>query len=229
MNLALFHTTLPGAGRKLGGAELVVHRLANALTELGDVNVTVYSLTGAPSDAKYHHRRVFSRYPWLVDNPLGRLIVLPALLNFVPFEGADVLHFHGDDWFYVRRKRPTVRTFHGSALLEATIGSNLEAKDRTILCISAGAAGRFSRACIYGDRQIDRPALPRKREHRQRGLHRVVLSRPQDESSPDFVRGNLDGQETGEFMFNVFIREVLPAYPEAKLCMVSDYCPTHVA
>src|SRR6478672_8605548 len=119
MKVAFFHTTLPEPGRKLGGVEVVVHRLANALAELGDVDVKVYSLTGVPPDAKYRHERLFPRHPWLRDNPLGRLIVLPALLNFVHFEEADLVHLHGDDWFYLRRKLPTVRTFHGSAWLEA--------------------------------------------------------------------------------------------------------------
>ena len=46
----VFHTTLPEPGRKLGGVEVAVHRLSNALVQLG-VPVTVASLGPAPADA----------------------------------------------------------------------------------------------------------------------------------------------------------------------------------
>jgi phosphatidyl-myo-inositol alpha-mannosyltransferase len=37
----------------------------------------------------------------------------------VKFKGFDVLHLHGDDWFYLRRTLPTVHTLHGSALRDS--------------------------------------------------------------------------------------------------------------
>jgi phosphatidylinositol alpha-mannosyltransferase len=119
VKVAVFHATLPGLGRKPGGVDMVVHRLANALAEAGGMDVTVYSLCDAPPGARYAHRRLWASRPWLTANPLARFFVLPAMLNFVRFDAAQVIHLHGDDWFYIRRNVPTVRTMHGSALFEA--------------------------------------------------------------------------------------------------------------
>jgi phosphatidylinositol alpha-mannosyltransferase len=57
--------------------------------------------------------------PWLRESRFGRLVILPFLLNFVGVKDADLVHYHGDDWFVLRRPRATVRTLHGSALREA--------------------------------------------------------------------------------------------------------------
>src|SRR6185369_8598112 len=109
----MFHTTLPEPGRKLGGVEVAVHRLSNALVQLG-VPVTVASLGPAPADALYHHRRLYPRARWLRDSRTGRLAVLPALLNGLDVREHDVVHFHGDDWFALCRPRATVRTLYGT-------------------------------------------------------------------------------------------------------------------
>ena len=114
----MLHTTLPTPGRKPGGVEVAVHRLANALVDLG-VPITVGSLSPPPPTARYQYRPLLTRVPWLRDSRLGRLLVLPFLLNAVRVGGHDVVHFHGDDWFVFRRPRATVRTLHGSALREA--------------------------------------------------------------------------------------------------------------
>ena len=45
--------------------------------------------------------------------------MLPALLNGLDVREHDVVHFHGDDWFTLRRPRATVRTLYGTALREA--------------------------------------------------------------------------------------------------------------
>src|SRR3712207_6430465 len=109
MRIALVHTTLPEPGRKLGGVEVVVHRLANALVDAGE-DVTVLPLTPRPDDARYRHRRLFPRLPWMARVLPARWLLLPALLNVVDWGEADVVHLHGDDWFLLRRRVPTVRT-----------------------------------------------------------------------------------------------------------------------
>jgi len=126
MNIALFHTSLPDPNRKPGGVEMAVHRLGNALTELPQITVTVFSLTPPPTDAQYRHRQVFPRWPILTHNRVLRLFGLPLLLNAVSFNDYDVVHFHGDDWFYFRRTIPSIRTFHGSALEEARTATSLK-------------------------------------------------------------------------------------------------------
>ena len=49
---------------------------------------------------------------------VSRLALNPLLLNQISWPPVDVLHLHGDDWFFTRRPAPTVRTFYGSALFE---------------------------------------------------------------------------------------------------------------
>src|SRR5206468_5629444 len=94
MKIGLFHATLPEAGRKPGGVEVAVHRLANALVLQGGDEVIVFSLTPAPADARYTHRRLFPRAAWLNQSLLGRWFLLPFLLNFVRFGAADLIHLH---------------------------------------------------------------------------------------------------------------------------------------
>src|SRR5215217_4746364 len=118
VRIALFHTTLPQPGRKPVGVEVAVHRLASELAKNED-DVTVFGLSLPPDDALYQHKRLFGGMQWLQRNRLARWLILPLLLNFVDFKRFDVLHLHGDDWFYFRRTLPTVRTLHGSALREA--------------------------------------------------------------------------------------------------------------
>lgn len=205
----------------------MVHRLANALTELGDVDVTVYSLTAAPPGAKYQHRRLFSRHPWLRHNPFGRLIVLPALLNFVDFEDADVLHFHGDDWFYVRRRRPTVRTMHGSALLEARAAQTWtrRAEQYCVYPLERLAASLSRVPLAIGKSTVQ---LYHAKQNIDNGVCTDLFRPGPKTSHPQILYvGTWTGRKRGEFIFNVFTREVLSVYPEARLCMVSDYCPEH--
>ena len=128
MKIALFHTTLPEKGRKLGGVEVAVHRLANQLALDPRDEVTVLSLTPCPEDAKYTHRRLFAGRPALKDRQLLRLFGLPFLMNFIDWNSYDIVHFHGDDWFLLRRPFSSVRTLHGSALFEARSASSLKRK-----------------------------------------------------------------------------------------------------
>ncbi len=95
---------------------MFVHRLGNALVERGhDVSMLTFAAK-APADANYRLHRLgrgsIARSRW-------RLAVAPMTLTARSPSNVDVLHLHGDDWFYVGRRVPTVRTFYGSALCEA--------------------------------------------------------------------------------------------------------------
>jgi phosphatidyl-myo-inositol alpha-mannosyltransferase len=119
MRVALWHTTLPESGRKPGGVDVAVHGLANGLANTGDDKITDFSLSPHLVDAAYQHKQLFADAQWLRRNALTRFFILPLLLNLVKFRGFDVLHLHGDDWFYLRRTLPTVHTLHGSALRDS--------------------------------------------------------------------------------------------------------------
>ena len=227
MRIALFHTTLPEPDRKLGGVEVAVHRLANELARTGEDQVTVFSLTPAPADGLYEHRRLFPRAAWLRQWLLGRWLVLPLLLNLVRFGRQDVIHLHGDDWFFVRRSAPTVRTLHGSALREARHATSLKRRVTQYafypmerlsarLATVTAAVGEET-AAIYGVEELVDNGIDLER------------FRPGPKSTAPSVLfiGTWDGRKRGKWMFEQFVGSILPRVPEAELWFVSDKCPSH--
>ncbi len=116
MRIGLFHSTLLEPGRKVGGVDVFVHRLGNALVERGhDVSMLTFTAK-APADANYRLHRLGRG---CIARSRSRPAVAPMTLTARSPSNVDVLHLHGDDWFYVGRRVPTVRTFYGSALCEA--------------------------------------------------------------------------------------------------------------
>ena len=229
MRIALFHTTLPEPGRKPGGVEVAVHRLANHLADRPGDEVTVHSLTPAPADARYRHRRLFPRAPWLARSLPARLLLLPALLNGVDWGDADVLHLHGDDWFLLRRPVPTVRTFNGTARREAehAASTRVRAMYRAVWPLERLAARLATLPVALGP---DTAALM--------GLDDVVgygvdvdRFRPGPKAAAPTVLfvGTWGGRKRGEVAWRAFVDEVLPVCPGARLEVVADRCDPHPA
>jgi glycosyltransferase involved in cell wall biosynthesis len=220
----MLHTTLPSPGRKPGGVEVAVHRLANALVDL-DVHVTVASLTDAPADARYIHRRLFRHLPWLRESRIGRLVVLPALLNGIFFDDADVVHFHGDDWFVVRRPHATVRTLHGSALREAQRATRWQRRVvQYIVFPFERLAARMATVAVA----VGRDAAD------LHGVTRVVgngvdptFFRPGTKSTTPVVLyvGTWEGRKRGQWMYEMFVTHIAPRHPTAALRFIADEAP----
>ena len=227
LRIALFHTTLPRPARKPAGVEVAVHRLANALVDLARDEVTVVSAVAPPHDARYAYQPFLRDARFIQENWIARSLLLPALLNFMDFSRFDVLHLHGDDWFYFLRPRTTLRTMHGSALREAQHASSK--KHRAFmygiyalehlsarLCRLPIAVGRDT-AMIYGLDEV----VPL-------GVDESVFFPGTKRATPRILFvGTWAGRKRGQFAYEAFVRHVLPRFPDAELCMVSDYCPTH--
>jgi phosphatidyl-myo-inositol alpha-mannosyltransferase len=220
MRIAMYHFSLPQPGRKPGGVEVFVDRLATAMVERGH-ELEVFTYSPAPPQASYRTRRL--RPHSTVERRLLRQYGSPWLLNLQSFEGFDVAHFHGDDWFFFRRRLPVVRTFHGSALLEAVNATSTKRRlDKAVvfpleLLAARLATGRYGvgvdSEVIYQtagllNLGIDPPSQPR-----QPSPHPSIL----------FI-GTWEGRKRGAFLHEVFQRQVRPAFPEAELWMVSDAC-----
>jgi glycosyltransferase involved in cell wall biosynthesis len=201
---------------------MLVHRLANSLASLPDIDMTVVSCDGKPDGAKYKHRQIF---PWLArSSKIGRLFLLPLLLNTVDFSEYDVVHLHGDDWFWLLRPCPTVRTLHGSALWEARMAKRLRRRISQFmvyplehlskrLATRTAALGRQTQD-IYGtDLVIGCPVDTS-----------LFTPRPKSPTPTLTFIGLWDGRKRGELMFDSFVRDVVPKYPDAVLHMVSDVC-----
>ena len=221
MTIALFHSTLPSPTRKVAGVEVVVHRLANHLVRAGH-HVTVFSLSPAPDDALYTHVHLFRRWPGLRERPVLRLLLLPLLLNTISFRAFDVVHFHGDDWFYLRRDTPSVRTVHGSALEEARSAASWKRRlvQRLLYPLERAAVRLASVGLAIGPKTT---ALYPGTTLINNG---VDLTRfrpgPKAEEPRILFVGTWEGRKRGAFLFEIFRSEVLPALPQATLVMVSD-------
>ncbi|MBA3672047.1 MAG: glycosyltransferase family 4 protein [Gemmatimonadaceae bacterium] len=220
----MLHTTLPEPGRKLGGVEVAVHRLANALVDLG-VPVEVGSVGPRPSDARYAHRTLFAGAAWLRETRLGRLGLLPVLINVLRLRDTDVVHFHGDDWFTVWRPRATVRTLHGSALREAQQATRwqrrlvqylvypLERLSARLATVTV-AVGEDA-ATVYGIRRVI-----------GNGVDPAVFHPGEKADTPRILYvGTWAGRKRGGWLYQQFVDHVAPRYPDAELHFISDEAP----
>ena len=220
----MFHTTLPVPGRKPGGVEVAVHRLANALVGLG-VPVTVASLTSAPHDARYRHRRLFPSMPWLRDSRFGRLGVLPLFLNAITLGRADVVHYHGDDWFVLWRPRATVRTLHGSALREAQGATRWQRRlaqyvvyplerlsgHLATIAVAVGADA----AMLHGIARVIGNGVDPD----------VFVPGPKSATPLILYVGTWDGRKRGRWMYDLFTTYVAPRHPTVELRFIADVEP----
>jgi glycosyltransferase involved in cell wall biosynthesis len=228
MRIGLFSTTVPEQGRKLGGVEVVFHRLANALVDIGH-EITVYSLSEQPpSDARYRYRRLFSRLPWLRTNTLARLFLLPWLLNFIRFTGCDVLHLHGDDWFYFIRRLPTIRTMHGSALREAQSATNWKRKLLLYLVFPLEwMAAKLATVCFANG--SDAVRLYGLKDIVGFGVDMQFFYPGEKSDHPTiFFLGTWLGRKRGHFIYQCFVNDVIAAVPNARLIMACDVKPENI-
>jgi len=220
MRIAMYHFSLPQPGRKPGGVEVFVDRLAEALTGRGH-EVVVFTYSAAPAEASYRTRRL---RPYATEQRrLLRQYGSPWLLNLQSFAGFDVAHFHGDDWFFFRRRLPVVRTFHGSALLEATSATSLKRRLDKGLVFPLELLARHLATASYGV-GVDSEAIYRTAGLLNLGIDRAAAPpRPSPNPSILFV-GTWAGRKRGAFLHETFRRQIRAAIPGAELWMVSDFC-----
>jgi phosphatidyl-myo-inositol alpha-mannosyltransferase len=221
MRVGLFHSTLPEEGRKPGGVEKVVHRLGEELAAAGH-EVRMHSFTAAPRGAAYDHVRLAPARAG--RSRLGRMVVAPLALNRLDTSGLDVLHLHGDDWFYVRRRVPTVRTFHGFALSEARHSDRLARSVRQAVTVPLELLSSRLATAAYGVGAEPAP-LYRLDGLLHNGVTLPAGPGPAKSERPTILFvGTWNGRKRGRFLSDVFQRDVAPALPEAELWMVSDRC-----
>jgi phosphatidyl-myo-inositol alpha-mannosyltransferase len=156
------------------------------------------------------------------------MFLLPWRLNDLDVSDLDLLHLHGDDWFYRRRSIPTIRTFHGSALSEARFAKRwrrrasqlflhgMERRSRRLATSSYG----LTPAQAYDDGLAG--SLPS-------GIDLSLDASPdpagRDAGNPSvlFV-GTWEGRKRGKLLHRLFCSEIRPRVPAAELWMVSDRC-----
>jgi len=214
------HVTLPEPGRKPGGVEVFVDRLAREQAARGH-DVHVGAFTPPQPQAPYGWIRLGATR--LGRSKVSRLALNPLLLNRISWPPVDVLHLHGDDWFFTRRPAPTVRTFYGSALFEGLTATSTRRRWIQLATFALERrSARLATACfgigpdsdaLYGTDgrlplAIEAHATPRPLADRERAILFV---------------GTWEGRKRGKALHNAF-REVHAAIPDAELWMVSDHC-----
>jgi glycosyltransferase involved in cell wall biosynthesis len=201
--------------------EVFVHRLGQALSRAGH-DVTVLSFSDPPGEAVYRHRPL--RPKGFAKSQLARLTTVPIMLNWVDTSGLDLLHVHGDDWFYLRRPIPTVRTFYGYAPYEARYGTRLRLRLRQLLTYPLEAAASRLATTSYAITDGPPPPLYRISGALPLGVAVPAARTPKSETPSVLFVGTWRGRKRGRFLKEVFERHVLEAEPTAELWMVSDRC-----
>jgi glycosyltransferase involved in cell wall biosynthesis len=220
MRIAMFQNILPEEGSKPGGVSVYVHRLSQVLASRGH-EVVVFTYSPAPHDARYTVRRL--PFPMAKESRILRQYVTPWLLNFEDLNNFDIAHFHGDDWFFLRRPLPVVRTFHGSALLEARTATSMVRRIDKRVVYRLELLARKLATASYG------VGSDSERIYRTDGLLLTGIDLPgvgpRREKRPTILFvGTWGGRKRGSLIHEIFLREIRPAVPEAELWMVSEHC-----
>lgn len=220
MRVAMFHNDLPEPGQKPGGVSVYVHRLSQALSARGH-EVVVFTHSPAPPGSTYETQKL--PLPAVGGRRVVRQYVAPWLLNFEDLSGFDVAHFHGDDWFFLRRRLPVVRTFHGSALFEARSATSLVRRiDKRVVYRLELLARRLATAS-YGV-GVDSVEVYRADGLLPPGVDIPELGSPRAERPTILFVGTWGGRKRGAMLHEIFRRVVRPAVPAAELWMVTDEC-----
>jgi len=225
MHIALYHASLPEPGRKVGGVDIVVHRLAEALLRYTSHEVTVLSLSSRPENASYNHVRLFPDARWLSEKLWARWSVLPILMNGVDTSRYDVVHIHGDDWFWIHRQCPSVRTFHGSALEEARSASSFKRRltQRTIYPLEHLSARISSKSLAVGPKTTE---LYPNSELVKNGVDLSTFTPGPKTSKPSILfLGTWEGRKRGYFLFEQYCEHIAPNLTDSKLYFVAGSIP----
>ncbi len=214
MKIAFFSKNLPSD--EPNGVSVQVHRLAEALS-MKRHSVTVYTLSPEVKNSRY-------RCITLKGNTGGRLSrkFLPAILfRGIDTSAYDIIHFHGDDYLCPGSSK-RVRTFYGSALMEAMHAASaarflyqaLFYCLEWVSCIRRGTLTAISadtRKFLPMVRRVIPCCVPLERFH------------PDGEKSGNpsiLFLGDLNSRKRGFLLLKAFSEVVLPALPECTLTVV---------
>jgi glycosyltransferase involved in cell wall biosynthesis len=221
LRIGLYTSSLPQSHRKPPGVDVFVDRLAEHLACRGH-HVTVFSYSPAADQRSYELRTLSPEN--IATSNLRRMLIAPIRLNMIDTSGLDLLHLHGDDWFYLRRPVPTVRTFHGSAIYEARYATRARRRAWQYATYGLEIAASRIATRAYGVIPGDGPGYGTA-GHLRLGVDLPTVHSFRREGPPTvlFV-GTWLGRKRGWLLHQTFLRDVLPRIPDARLVMVSDHC-----
>ena len=131
------------------------------------------------------------------------------------------VHLHGDDWFYIRRDRPTLRTLYGSALYEMRYATRARR-----MISQAALVPLESLACLlateaYGMIPGDGAVTPERVSPGRGSAGGRYETRARRASSVLFVAPGKDAARGP--LHDEFVRHVLTTHRDAELWCVSDH------
>jgi phosphatidylinositol alpha-mannosyltransferase len=214
VKVAMLQASLPPS-RSAGGVGYQVHLLATVLARRGH-DVTAFVSDEVPEAVAYHCVGV--------PGPRGRVMrVLGVGRRFARLDlsAFDVVHAHGDDWLFGRR--PRVRTFYGSAFMEAVTETRWLRRGAQACYYAlewASSTNPHSVAISHRTRRY----LPLVRRVVPCAYDPAVFF-PRQERSVEpsilFVAGTMTGRKRGSLLLRSF-EEVRRAVPNARLTIVSQ-------
>jgi phosphatidylinositol alpha-mannosyltransferase len=228
MRISLVSYRLPLLGEKRGGVDHVAHDLADGLGRRGH-QVTVWSYDPGPQGAAY----VVRPLPWkrFVRSKLGLRIsggYLGNLINILPEYEADLLIVNGDSLLLPLLRKPLIRIMHGSALGEA-----LSATHPLRFILQLGVYPQelltafLQRGCV-GVSCNSRRYNPFLRNIVPLGIDvaRFAPDGSGKTAHPSILFvGTLRGRKRGEFLLELFRKQVRPKFSNAELIMVTEPGP----
>jgi len=213
MRVAILQADVPPAG--VGGVGYQVLLLAEGLSRRGH-DVTVFCACDPPHDTPYPCIRVHLPY----RGRLYRHVGVGLAFSRLSLSDFDVVHAHGDDWCFGRR--PRVRTFHGTALMEARMASSWTRRLSQLShyplewLSSVGATGVTVSRTTQRFLPLVQQCIP--------GAYDPTYFFPGDcrtaHPSILFVAGTLQGRKRGGLLLDAFAA-VQDSLPEATLTIVS--------
>lgn len=209
----MLQSSLP-PGSRAGGVGYQVDLLATTLARRGH-EVTVFVVDDAAGNRNYDCIRLSLR-----SGRFRRVLGVGRAYSQLDLAPFDVIHAHGDDWLFGRR--PRIRTFYGSALMEAWSATRWLRKGSQ-LCYYAlewvSSRNQYSVAISIATRRY----LPFVRYCVPCAFDPTVFF-PGGERSLEpsilFVAGTLGGRKRGDLLVEAF-EHVRQTIPTATLTIVS--------
>lgn len=209
------HVDLPNESK--GGVAHVSHYLANVLADRGH-DVTMFTFSPAFAECRY-------KVVTLPDRGPGRLrpFRFAAALARRDFSGFDVLHTHGDCYLLGRCTVPHLRTFHGSARDELRTARSPQRKAFQWLSVYLEEwSSRVADASV-GVSENTRARLPRVGEVIPNGVDLSCFAPGAKHPTPALLFvGTSGGRKRGQWLADLFAREVRPRVPGAELWTVAE-------
>jgi len=214
MKIALFSKHLPSD--EPNGVSIQVHRLAEALCALGH-EVTVYTLSKAVQGASY----CCVTLPAASKSPVMKKFAPALAFRRADKSSFDILHYHGDDWL-CRGSWRRVRTFYGSALMEALHATTLSRFCYQALFYLFEWVSCFREGALVAISGNTRLALPVVKTFIPCCVptERFFPSGEKSRNPSIIFIGDLASRKRGALLLDHFTRTVLPVHPDCTLTVV---------